>query len=234
MCGSWRGELKNGLRLLMWPCDELPTCPGWNPPSSYSSLDWLQQNLPWSCSRRREQEENFNTWIKRSHPTRRQFTVNKCDNCQTICQSQNLFKCDSSFWLCFCFFFFPQCWVRVPQPRQEGVTPSTRASLSVSWLLATAWQTAHAKKRTCTRSTPSAGQWERRAWLSGIHAKLYCKFLKVPATQSCLFKQKTNAFLNPAGNDNDYSGEMVCKKKEQSSLGEAAVLGIHCALIQRA
>lgn len=144
--------------------------------------------------------------------------------------------------VCFFVCFFFQCWVHVPQLRQEGVTPSTRALLSVWWLLETAWQTAPAKKRMRTRSTPSAGQWERhdcsRCVALDMHANSDASFSSSwPHKAACSNKKKkTNkhSFLNPVGNDNDYSGEMVYKKKEQSSLGEAAVLGIHCALIQRA
>lgn len=77
----------------------------------------------------------------------------------TVAAFQRLFilhVCLSTLLLSVCVF---QCWARVlsMQPPPEGVTPSTRGSLSVWWLWATVWRTVPARTRTPMRSTPSAG-----------------------------------------------------------------------------
>jgi len=60
--------------------------------------------------------------------------------------------------VCVCV---PQCSARALLPRRlpEGVTPSTKVSLSVWWRWETVSPTAPATTRTRTRYTPSAGRW---------------------------------------------------------------------------
>lgn len=70
---------------------------------------------------------------------------------------------------CLCLFLCVfQCWARTPWLQHEGVTPSTKVLLSVSWLWETAWQTVPAGTRTPTRYTPSAGQCVLASTLWGL------------------------------------------------------------------
>lgn len=218
---DWSGEFQpSEIAFLRDPALNCRRVQGLTPPSSYSRLDWLHQKTTYDPaaggSRQRISTNESSNLTRYSSWRTKMIIVKESVNHRIFSNVILLFAC-------------------VFSPSAESVSRfcDQKVSLHLQGLCSVSdgsWRQPdrqRPQRRGRTRDpfhmqVSESDATVADAWLLDIHANFVASFSSEWPHKAACSNKKTNAFLNPVGKDNDYSGEMVYKKKKQSSTVEAS------------